>query len=93
MCTENESDDVDSGRPTSRQSRASADLGTSRNSGRRGTLDQFTGDSLLHFSYSANIGAVGGMTSDSQLGKRTVHRLHIVEIFTHVHRSKIYVKL
>lgn len=67
-----EADDTDSGRPTSRQSRASAgDLGTSRSSGqRRPTLEQFTGDSLLHFSYSANIsGTVGAsLTSDSQLG-------------------------
>ena len=60
---------MDSGRPISRQSR---DLGQ----GKRGrqmsiTLDKFTGDSLLHFSYSAvGGGAPGGMHSDTVLGKQ-----------------------
>ena len=33
------------------------------------TLDKFTGDSLLHFSYSAVGGGSGGMLSESALGK------------------------
>ena len=62
--------EVDSGRPVSRQSLQSGDLG----GGRRGrqmsiTLDKFTGDSLLHFSYSAVGGGAGGMLSESTLGK------------------------
>ena len=67
-----ECDDVDSGRPVSRQS---LDLGQS-SSGNRGrgqqmsiTLDKFTGDSLNHFSYSAVGGGAGGMHPDSALGK------------------------
>ncbi len=59
--------DMNSGRPTSRQSRASGDLGASRNSERRATLEQFSGDSLLHFSYSAHAGTSLGLNAD--LGK------------------------
>ena len=33
------------------------------------TLDKFTGDSLLHFSYSAVGGGAGGMLSESALGE------------------------
>ena len=62
-------EEIDSGRPTSRQSRHSSDLGLGRKGGF--TLDHFTGDSLLHFSYSAS-GRVGlGLTPDSQLGNES----------------------
>lgn len=65
--------EVDSGRPVSRQSLQSGDLGGSR-CGRQMsiTLDKFTGDSLLHFSYSAVGGGAGGMLSESALGKQLI---------------------
>ena len=68
---------MDSGRPVSRQSRLSSDLGHSTtsmgsgagNQGRLATLDKFTGDSMLHYSYSALGGGAGiGLPSDTQLG-------------------------
>ena len=62
--------EVDSGRPVSRQSLQSGDLGGGRRSRQMSiTLDKFTGDSLLHFSYSAVGGGAGGMLSESTLGK------------------------
>lgn len=66
-----ERDEVDSGRPVSRQS---ADLCTKRRSRQMSvTLDKFTGDSLLHFSYSAAVGGgAGGMHPDSSLGELSV---------------------
>ena len=60
---------MDSGRPVSRQSLQSGDLGGSRRGRQMSiTLDKFTGDSLLHFSYSAVGGGAGGMLSESALG-------------------------
>ena len=67
---ESESDEVDSGRPLSRQSRHSTDLSASFG-GRRtsATLNQFTGDSLHHFSYSPAVGNIASNVAlDSQLG-------------------------
>ena len=63
---------MDSGRPVSRQSLQSGDLGGGSRRGRQMsvTLDKFTGDSLLHFSYSAVGGGAGGMLSESTLGKQ-----------------------
>ena len=74
-----EGDGDDSGRPTSRQSRTSADLGGSRTSRRSGaTLDQFTGDSLLHYSYSIGAG-LGGLSTDAQLGEGPACYRHNVQ--------------
>ena len=68
-----ELDEVDSGRPVSHQSLQSGDLGQSRRGRQMSiTLDKFTGDSLLHFSYSAVGGGAGGMLSESSLGKQFV---------------------
>lgn len=62
-----EHDDVDSGRPVSRQS---TDAGRKRRSQQMNvTLEKFTGDSLLHFSYSAFGGGAGGLQPDSSLGE------------------------
>ena len=60
---EEEGDDTDSGRPQSLKSIASSNH-------RRVsvTLDRFTGDSLLHFSYSPAAGSMGLGPPDSQLG-------------------------
>ena len=58
----------------SRQNLQSGDLCQSRRGRQMSiTLDKFTGDSLLHFSYSTGGGA-GGMISDSSLGEE----LHII---------------
>lgn len=63
-----ELDEVDSGRPVSRQS---ADLGQRRRGRQMSiTLDKFTGDSLLHFSYSAVGGGAGGTVPESSLGEQ-----------------------
>ena len=73
-------DEVDSGRPRSRQSH---DLGQSRRGRQISiTLDKFTGDSLLHFSYSAVGGGAGGGMHPDTLGEQSPNNLscHIIII-------------
>lgn len=63
--------EIVSDQPSNKQNRRLSDLPASRGF----TLNDFTGDSLLHYSYSVTGRGEQGLTADSQLGKQGLVQL------------------